>query len=245
MLTMASALDRCARVHGARRAIADSERDFTWREHLARVARAASVLASFGLAPGDRFGILSRNTFRHCELIHAGYWSGIVPVPVNVRLAPARDRRDPRRCRREGARVDEPFVALAADPAIAPFASNAFVMFGRSSGGLPAYETLIASAVAAPLRESVEDDTQFSCTPVAPPGARRVCALTQRNIAANGFQCISGSAASRPRTYICTVAPMFHSADLLGTGVTLVGGAHAYLAQFSPARLLGRFRTAG
>ena len=29
-----------------------------------------------------------RNTWRHCELIHAGYWNGSVPVPVNYGLAP-------------------------------------------------------------------------------------------------------------------------------------------------------------
>ena len=34
------------------------------------------------------------------------------------------------------------------------------------------------------------------------------------------------------------VAPMFHSADLLGTGYTLAGAAHAFLPTFTPVDIL-------
>src|SRR5579871_4610136 len=74
VLTMSSALDRCARLYASRAAIIDAEATFTWVQHLDRVARAAGVLQAMGLRPGDRFGTLSRNTFRHAELLHAGYW---------------------------------------------------------------------------------------------------------------------------------------------------------------------------
>ena len=87
MLTLVSAMDRARRLYGARPAIIDREATFTWSEFLDRVARAATVLHDHGMRPGDRYAILSRNTFRNAEIVHAGYWLGAVPVPVNIRLA--------------------------------------------------------------------------------------------------------------------------------------------------------------
>ncbi len=87
MLTLVSAMDRALRLYGARPAIVDREGTFTWSRFLDRVARAATVLHDHGMRPGDRFAILSRNTFRNAEMVHAGYWMGAVPVPVNIRLA--------------------------------------------------------------------------------------------------------------------------------------------------------------
>jgi len=79
MLTLTTALDRTGRLYGANRAIVDYERTFTWDEHLGRVAKAAGVLQGLGPQRGDRFAVLSRNTFRHCELLHAGYWAASYP----------------------------------------------------------------------------------------------------------------------------------------------------------------------
>jgi acyl-CoA synthetase (AMP-forming)/AMP-acid ligase II len=113
MLTMSSALDRCRRLYGGRRAIVDAEGSRTWSEHLARVARAAAILQQRGVKPGERFGILSRNLFRHCELVHAGYWMGAVPVPVNIRLAVPEIAFILKDAEVKALAVDEPFLALA------------------------------------------------------------------------------------------------------------------------------------
>jgi len=78
------------------------------------------MLAGQGVGTGERFAILSRNTRRHFELLHAGYWSGAVPVPVNCRLAPpeiAFILED------SGCRVlfvDPPFADLLEAPELAP-----------------------------------------------------------------------------------------------------------------------------
>ena len=84
---MVSAMDRARRLYGARPAVVDDEGTFTWGAFVDRARRAASVLDGLGIGEGDRYAILSRNTFRNAELMHAGYWSGRIPVPVNVRLA--------------------------------------------------------------------------------------------------------------------------------------------------------------
>jgi long-chain acyl-CoA synthetase len=57
------------------------------------------------------------------------------------------------------------------------------------------------------------------------------------NVVANGMQ-VGLAWGYQPDDVFLHVAPMFHSADLLGTGVTLLGGGHAFLPQFSPVLLL-------
>ena len=87
-MTPLSALDRVVRLHGNRPAIIDQEQNFTWSEHIYRISRIAGFLLKLGVGPGDRFGIICENSFRYTELLHAGYWGGATPVPINHRLAP-------------------------------------------------------------------------------------------------------------------------------------------------------------
>ena len=89
MMTPLSALDRIVRLHGNRPAIIDQEQNFTWSEHIYRISRIAGFLLKLGVGPGDRFGIICENSFRYTELLHAGYWGGAIPVPINHRLAPS------------------------------------------------------------------------------------------------------------------------------------------------------------
>ena len=60
----------------------------TWRAHVDRVARLGRGLGELGVVPGSRFAIIAPNSVAQAELVHAGYWSGAIPVPVNFRLAP-------------------------------------------------------------------------------------------------------------------------------------------------------------
>ncbi len=53
-----------------------------------RVAKGADALQKLGVGKGDRFGIIAANQFRYMEMLHAGYWAGAIPVPINHRLAP-------------------------------------------------------------------------------------------------------------------------------------------------------------
>jgi len=242
MLTMSSALDRCRRLYGGRRAIVDAEGVFTWAEHLDRVARAAGILARCGVKPGQRFGILARNIFRHCELLHAGYWMGAVPVPVNIRLAAPEIAFILRDADVKALAVEEPFLALAAHEQIAPFARNAFAVSPKPLGGnLADYETLLKSTAPLERVESKEDDDAILLYTGGTTGRSKGVRLTHRNVVSNGMQCAMEMGFRGTDTYL-HIAPMFHSADLLGTGYTLLGASHAYLPQFSPRNVLGAFQ---
>jgi len=242
MLTMSSALDRCRRLYGGRRAFVDAEGTLTWAEHLDRVVRAAGILAARGVKAGDRFGILSRNVFRHAELLHAGYWMGAVPVPVNIRLAAPEIAFILRDAEVKTLAVEEPFLQLIEHPEIAPFAKNGFVFSPKPLGGkLADYETLLKSAAPHERVESQEGDDAILLYTGGTTGRSKGVRLTHRNIVSNGMQCAMEMGFRGTDTYL-HLAPMFHSADLLCTGYTLLGGSHAYLPQFTPRNVLGAFQ---
>ena len=125
-LTMAAALARAAALFPSRPAILDQEGNLTWSRYVDRIARAAAALHGLGLRPGDRFGILSHNSFRHAELINAGYWLGAVPVPLNFRLARPEIRYilDDADCKLLA--VEDRFAALLNDEHFAPTHASRF-----------------------------------------------------------------------------------------------------------------------
>jgi acyl-CoA synthetase (AMP-forming)/AMP-acid ligase II len=67
-------------VHGDRR--------LTYREALLEVHRLAHALVSTGLQIGDRVAILSKNRLESLLLYFAASKVGVVPIPLNYRLAP-------------------------------------------------------------------------------------------------------------------------------------------------------------
>jgi long-chain acyl-CoA synthetase len=245
MLTLSCALDRCRRLYGRNRAIVDAEGTWTWAEHLERVARAAGMLGRMGLTAGDRFAILSRNTFRHCELLHAGYWAGIVPVPINIRLAPPEIAYILEDAGVKAVFADEPFVALLGHEQIRRFAANAVVVAPQDTGSaLPHYEGLLRESAGAPLHASGENDDAILLYTGGTTGRSKGVRLSHRNVVANGMQCGATMHFRETDVYL-HIAPMFHSADLLGTGFTLMGGGHAYLPQFTPKAMLQAIQDLG
>jgi len=89
VLTLPALLQATAVVHGHRVALREDHGTTTWDAYVSRIARTATLLGEWGLEPGDRFGVLCRNSVLQAQLLNAGYWTGVVPVPLNFRLAPA------------------------------------------------------------------------------------------------------------------------------------------------------------
>jgi long-chain acyl-CoA synthetase len=242
MLTMASALDRAQRLYGARPAIVDREGVFTWGRFIDRARRAASLLAALGVGRGERYAILSRNTFRHAELICAGYWSGRIPVPINFRLAAPEIRYilDDAGCKVLFA--EDVFENLVNSQELAPWRDDLVRIAPKAPGAhVREYESLIAGASSAALYESAEDDDAILLYTGGTTGRSKGVRLSHRNVYSNGMQVAPAMRVRFDDVYL-HVAPMFHSADLLGTAFTLAGAAHAYLPQFSGTALLEAIR---
>ncbi len=251
MLTMSSALDRCRRYYADRPAVIDREGRWTWAEHLDRVARLAGGLQALGVRRGDAFATLSRNTFRNFELLHAGYWMGAAPAPVNIRLAPPEIAYILDNAGAEVVAVDAPFLGLLEHEALARWRDRAIGVIGPgdetdADAVRPEhdYESLIAGTNPTGLHEAQEDDTAILFYTGGTTGRSKGVPLSHRNAVANGMQVGHTVGVFSDDVYL-HVAPMFHSADLLGTGFTLMGSGHAFLPAFTPADLLGAIQDRG
>jgi len=233
VLTLSSMLDRTLRLFGSQTAVVDAEGNFTWTEFGERVARAAGVLQSLGVARGTRYAIVSRNSYRNAEIMHAGYWIGAVPVPINFRLAPPEiayilENAD---CRLLV--VDQDFAGLLDSPELAGKTGNVLMLGGPGGDGRPHYDAMLALAEPVSLYAGAkEDDEALLLYTGGTTGKSKGVPLSHRNILANAMQ-IGLMTAPRADDVYLHVAPMFHSADLLANPSTLVGAAHHFLPKFS------------
>jgi long-chain acyl-CoA synthetase len=224
-----------ALLRGRHPAILDDEGTYTWSQFADRVARAAGMLHAKGLRPGERFAILMRNGFRHAELLWAGYWAGIVPVPINWRLSPLEIAAILDDSGAKLVAVASEFAPFMDDPALAPWRDHLLTV-EAAAGERAQYEALLASAAPAPPHPSVESDDAILLYTSGTTGRGKGVRLTHGNIIADGWQ--NGLALGiRPSDSYLHVAPMFHSADLNGTACFLLGCAQVYLAQFTPTAL--------
>jgi acyl-CoA synthetase (AMP-forming)/AMP-acid ligase II len=235
---MPSLLQRTARLYGANPAIRDPEGDLTWAQYIERIARTAGMLRGLGLVPGERFAILSRNTARYGELLYAAYWLGAVPVPVNFRLAPAEIAQllEDADCR--VLVVEDRFAALLAEPPLDGWRGRALVLGATASDpALPCYDALRDAATAIDAHDPLETDNAILLYTGGTTGRGKGVRITHGNILANAMQ-LSRIMVVREADSYLHVSPMFHSTDLKATSVSMHGGSHVYLPEFTPEAVL-------
>ena len=213
MMTPLSALDRVVRLHGNRPAIIDEEQNFTWAEHIYRISRIAGFLLKLGVRPGDRFGIICENSFRYTELLHAGYWGGAIPVPINHRLAPPEIIHILEDAECVHLALGKDFLSLLEAAEMAPWGDRCFYIGpGEESLQQPQYEKLLTTAAAAAQHHADEDDLALLLYTGGTTGRSKGVQLSHRNIVANGMQMAIAMKADKTDIYL-HAAPMFHAAD--------------------------------
>lgn len=87
MVSMPNIFERAARLNPRGLCTRYEGREFTWLEAREQIARLAAGLGQFGLAAGDRVGILSLNSDRYYQAIFAIPWADCTMVPLNTRWA--------------------------------------------------------------------------------------------------------------------------------------------------------------
>lgn len=226
MFTLASNLDRTVRLYGDRTTITDREGSFTWTDFADRAQRCAGLLVEQGLKPGERFAIIGQNSCRMAELMHGGYWAGLVPVPINYRLAPLEIAYILDNSESRLVILDEQFEAMAKAVDLEPWSGRLLTLGQRQ------YEERLTAVQAAPMHEATESDDALLVYTGGTTGRAKGVRLSHRNILINALQ-IAFVASPRADDLFLHVAPMFHSADLLATPWVMAGAAHLYLAKFS------------
>ena len=215
MLTHLSALDRVVRLNGDRPAIIDREQNFTWSEHIERVSRVAGFLSGLNVGPGDRFGIICENAFRYTELLHAGYWGGAIPVPINHRLAPPEILHILEDAECKILALGKDFLSLLDAEEFLPWRDKCFYI-GPNEEAVrqPQYEQLLLASKAAAQHHADEADLALLLYTGGTTGRSKGVQLSHRNIVSNGMQMAIAMRADKSDIYL-HAAPMFHAADLL------------------------------
>jgi acyl-CoA synthetase (AMP-forming)/AMP-acid ligase II len=80
-------LDFHAREHPDTAFAVLGDRQMTYRDALAECNRLANAFVGAGLSAGDRVALLSKNSIEHALMFYAASKAGVVPVPLNYRLA--------------------------------------------------------------------------------------------------------------------------------------------------------------
>ena len=235
---MTSTLLRTERLYGNRPAIIDAEVHYTWKQHIARVRKLAGGLTKLGVARGDRFGIIGPNSFRYTELIHAGYWAGAIPVPINHRLAPPEILHILKDAEVKLLALGEDYLNLTDDELLKPWENKRIVIGSSSSNAnVPALDIITENGGSLDPHNPGENELAILLYTGGTTGRSKGVQLTHRNVCSNGYQVINAMNIVKEDIYL-HVAPQFHAADLLGSGFTMNGSAHAYVPVFSPKTVL-------
>ncbi|MBI9086868.1 MAG: long-chain-fatty-acid--CoA ligase [Desulfobacterales bacterium] len=235
MATLPDMLRSISHQHHDKIAFWEAENHYSYGQFLERVQSAAGILANMGLGPGDRFAIVAPNRFETAILIYAGYWSGTVPVPLNFRLAPPEICFMLDDCNAKCLFIDDSFAALLNDEKLKTW-KDTTIFIGSDKEGR-SYETMLANADKAPEFHSNPDDDAIILYTGGTTGRSKGVRLSHRNIISDALQCAPILGPRRDDIYL-HAAPMFHSADLLGTVWILFGAGHVYMPTFSPVGLL-------
>jgi acyl-CoA synthetase (AMP-forming)/AMP-acid ligase II len=214
-------------------------RSLTYAEARTQVHQIANALVAKGLAPGDRAALLSKNSIEHALWYYACSKAGVVPVPLNYRLAPPEWSYILNDAGAKLVWAQDAFAGALAPVRGELTAAKHFVAIGADVPGWENYEAFVAGQPATPPahRGKPEDDLYqmyTSGTTGRPKGA----VLTHRAVIAQLHQAMHGFG-GRPGERTLIVAPLYHAA----AGVTTFAAIHAAGAlyiqeEFVPAEVV-------
>jgi fatty-acyl-CoA synthase len=193
-------------------AVADAWRRLDYAAFERRIARAAGLLRSAGVARGDRVAFMLGNRSATLELVFACARLGAIAVPLNTRLAPPEVAQLVADCR---PRVFAHEAALAATAAAALRESRHACALTLAVGGEPdAYEAALASA--APVDEIAAvtaEDAMILMYTSGTTGVPKGALLPHRKTLFNSLNAQLFFELTR-RDRVLVAVPLFHSFGL-------------------------------
>ena len=233
------ALDYHARERGDADLAVQDGRRISYRQAQAATERIAAALIDAGLAPGDRMAVLSKNSIEYVLLYYAASRVGVVPVPLNYRLAPAEwawivnDA---------GARllIATADYLAAVDGVRAGLGSVArFVAVGAVAEGWTPWEAWLAAAPATTVDRVIGDDhVLYQMYTSGTTGRPKGALLTHRAVTSNLAQF---ALAFEPRfgERWLVVVPMYHASGAVTSFAAINGGGCLDIHRdFSPAAVV-------
>ncbi len=220
-------------------AVVDGAYTATFGQHADRVFRLVHAMKHrFGLARGDRFAVLARNSHAYLELYHAAFLGGGIINPLNLRLSPSELAYIIGDSGVETIFFDQHFSELLGRSADAAgdFPIRNRILIGSGDAPCDArYEDVLLAATAEIPPEPEEEDPVVLMYTGGTTGLPKGVVLTQRAEILNLYH----GRIARPGLGADTVAmiqtPMFHIASM-GTLLSTyaVGGTTVLVPGFEP-----------
>lgn len=200
------------------------DRKLTYAEAALEANRIAHTLIKEGLVLGDRIALLSKNSIEMAILYFACSKAGVVPVPLNFRLAPpewAYILND------SGAKllIAQPALAAALEPVRSELSQvKRFLSVNGSAPGYDGLEELAARQPStSPDRHVPRTADLYQMYTSGTTGRPKGAVLTQEAVCWQLFQAMVGFAISSGERALI-VAPMYHAAAGVTTFATVGGG---------------------
>jgi acyl-CoA synthetase (AMP-forming)/AMP-acid ligase II len=215
-------------VEGARRV--------SYAEAGALANRIANALVAAGLAPGDRVALLSKNSIEYVLWYYACSKCGVVPVPLNYRLAPpewsyiVNDA---------GARLlfAQDALARAIEPVRGELGGVRHrVVLGADVPGWERFEAFVGrGGTTPPPYRAASDADLYQMYTSGTTGRPKGAVLTHRAVVSHLHQAsLAFGGAAGERTLI--VAPLYHAAGSIMSFVTVQSGGTLFVQEdFAPA----------
>jgi acyl-CoA synthetase (AMP-forming)/AMP-acid ligase II len=229
-------LDYSAREHPDADFAVCQGRALSYRDAAKATNRLANALVAAGLAPGERFAVLSKNSIEMALLYYAASKAGVVPVPLNYRLAPpewsyiVRDA---------GARLllaQGPFAEALEAVRGELTDVKQFVALDGAPAGYTTWEAFqAAQSDSPPGREVASDGDVYQMYTSGTTGRPKGAVLTHAAVMAQLHQ---GTLAFGTKTgdRALIVAPLYHAAAAVMSFVTVQAAGTLYIQEdFVPA----------
>lgn len=243
-LNLPSLLGNIEQQFGSLPAIRKWEKDdksLTWKELIGQVSRIAGVFRELGLNKNDRYAIIGKNSVTLASLLYAGYWTGCVPVPLNYRLSKLEIEHLISDFSPKVIFISEDFLHLVHTEVAQKFNAKliAFDPIDQTSksSNYTWLEDIQSPVSLTPRNQPQDDDIAIILYTGGTTGPGKGVCLSHKNIVMNALQISNSMRPSKDDIYL-HVSPMFHSTDLKGTVVSMFGGSHVYVPDYSTEKII-------
>src|SRR5271166_4412066 len=234
MANLSSVLDKAVAEHGDHSAVLQDDMVLTYAQLRDSAGRAASLLTSLGVTPGDRVGIMLPNVTAFPIAFYGALAVGATVVPMNPLL---KNREVAYYLGDSGAKVLFAWHEAAVEAAKGAAGTGTQVL----EVDQPDMGTLLAAPAPAPsMAEQAGDDTAVILYTSGTTGRPKGAELTHANLTRNAELTATTLLLAGPSDVTMGCLPLFHVFGLTcGLNATIfAGGTLTLLPRFDPAKAL-------
>jgi acyl-CoA synthetase (AMP-forming)/AMP-acid ligase II len=233
-------LDYQAREHPDVEFAVQGDRTITYREAVKEANRLANAFTSAGLQIGDRIAFLSKNSIEHALLFYAASKAGVVPVPLNYRLAAPMWTYMINDAQAKMVIASAAYVSIVDGFRGELKAVERFIAIdAEGAEGWDDYRRWVADQPSVPPdRVITEEHDVYQMYTSGTTGHPKGAMLTQGAVSAQVTQ-ISLVMLGNPGERTLVVAPLYHAAAAITAFVGVAGGGSLYIQEdFNPIEVV-------